>query len=128
VLADPTVPAGNYSLQALDRLSSDPEYGVDFKEKVLANVVSREDNVRQVLAKVHLGEADAGIAYVTDVAAAEVKIIEIPELANVEALYYVAAAKEPRNPVAAQAFVSYLLSEEGQMVLERFGFEGGANR
>ena len=85
VLADKSVPVGNYSLQVLDKLAADAAYGKDFKDKVLANVVSYENNVRQVLAKVQLGEADAGIVYTTDAKAAkgQVKTIDVPDPYNV---------------------------------------------
>ena len=61
VLADASVPAGKYARQILDNMSKDPTYGTDFGTKVLANVVSNETDVKQVVAKVQLGEADAGI-------------------------------------------------------------------
>ena len=65
--------------------------GTDFKDKVLANVVSNEDNVKQVVAKVQLGEADAGIVYTSDaVAAPDLKTIEIPAELNVIAEYPIA--------------------------------------
>ena len=68
VLADEEVPAGRYARQVLDRLNA--SYGASFREDVLANVVSNEDNVKQVVAKVQLGEADAGIVYASDALAA----------------------------------------------------------
>ena len=59
VTAQPTVPIGQYTAQMLDKAVADPAYGADFKSKVEANTVSKEDNVRQVVSKVQLGEADA---------------------------------------------------------------------
>ncbi|MEO8287565.1 MAG: molybdate ABC transporter substrate-binding protein [Chloroflexota bacterium] len=122
VVAGPSVPAGNYSLQMLDKLSADPAYGAGFKDAVLANVVSREDNVRQVVAKVQLGEADAGIVYVTDAAGGKVGKIDIPAQYNVPARYYIAPLKNASNPAGAKRFVDYVLSEAGQSVLKGFGF------
>jgi molybdate transport system substrate-binding protein len=129
VLADPSVPAGNYSLQVVEKLSADSGYGAEFKEKVLANVVSRENNVRQVVAKVQLGEADAGIVYATDAkapsatpGAAELGTIEIPGRYNVIASYYIAPIKDAAHAQAAQRFVEYVLSDEGQRTLEEYGF------
>jgi molybdate transport system substrate-binding protein len=87
VLAAPSVPAGEYSMQALEKLSAAHEYGADFNDRVLANVVSREENVRQVLAKVALGEADAGIVYATDARGSDVATIPIPDEYNVVARY-----------------------------------------
>lgn len=122
VLADKSVPAGNYSLQVLDKLSADPAYGSDLEERVLANVVSYESNVRQVLSKVELGEADAGIVYATDAKAAKVGTIEVGDKYNVVARYYIAPVKDADHPNAAKGFIEYALSEEGQRTLESYGF------
>ena len=123
VLAEESVPAGRYALQVLDKLAADPAFGPDFNEKVLANVVSKESNVRQTLAKVTLGEADAGIVYTTDMrAASDVGTIEIPERYNVLAHYYVAPVKGAADPQMALLFIGYLLSAEGQVTLTRHGF------
>ncbi|HET9496408.1 MAG TPA: molybdate ABC transporter substrate-binding protein [Chloroflexia bacterium] len=122
VLAAPSVPAGNYSVQALENLSAAPEYGADFDDRVLANVVSREENVRQVLAKVALGEADAGIVYATDADNGDVTTIPIPDAYNVVARYYVAPTLNAPNPEGARRFVAYVLSPEGQAVLAEYGF------
>jgi molybdate transport system substrate-binding protein len=75
------VPVGNYARQSLAKMSQDPSFGSQFAERVLANLVSEETNVKQVVAKVQLGEADAGIVYSSDVTPAvrrAVKVIEIP--------------------------------------------------
>jgi molybdate transport system substrate-binding protein len=85
VFEDASVPAGNYTLQILDKLSADPTYGADFKTKVLANVVSKETDVKAVVSKVSLGEGDAGVVYTTDaqVAADKLSTIAIPDKYNV---------------------------------------------
>ena len=124
VLAADSVPAGNYSLQALDKLSENPRYGGDFKARVLANVVSREDNVRQVVAKVELGEADAGIVYITDARGGKVGTVAIPDEYNVIARYMIAPVKDGSNPEGGRRFVEHVLSDEGQQVLKDFGFGG----
>lgn len=121
VLAAEEVPVGKYARQALDNMST--SFGADFKDKVLANVVSSEDNVKQVVAKVQLGEADAGIVYVSDaVAAPELKTIEIPAGQNVIAKYPLAALEKSSDPELARAFVAYVLSPEAQAVLQKWGF------
>jgi molybdate transport system substrate-binding protein len=123
VLADETVPAGNYSRQVLDNLSLDPSFGADFKTRVLANVVSNETDVKQVVAKVQLGEADAGIVYISDsVAAPELPTIEIPSNFNVVANYPVAALVNAPEPDLAKGFIAYVLSHVGQAVLAKWGF------
>jgi molybdate transport system substrate-binding protein len=131
VLADKSVPVGNYTLQMLDTLAGDPAYGADFKRKMLANVISQENNVRQVLAKVQLGEADAGVVYGTDAQAANhaaggsaqpVTTVPIPDTANVIAVYYVAVVKGGARADAARAFLAYATGDGGQAVLGQFGF------
>ena len=67
VVAAPSVPVGKYGLQVLDKLGQSPQYGQTFENEVKADFVSQEDNVKAVLQKVQLGEADAGIVYQTDV-------------------------------------------------------------
>ncbi|HJS19774.1 MAG TPA: molybdate ABC transporter substrate-binding protein [Anaerolineales bacterium] len=121
VLAAEEVPVGNYARQSVDLMNG--QFGTDFKDKVLANVVSNEDNVRQVVAKVQLGEADAGIVYTSDaVAAPELQTIEIPEDVNIIATYPIAPLVNSANADLAAAFVEYVLSEEGQAVLQKWGF------
>jgi molybdate transport system substrate-binding protein len=121
VLAAEEVPVGNYARQALDLMNG--SFGVDFKDKVLANVVSNEDNVKQVVAKVQLGEADAGIVYTSDaVAAEELETIEISTELNVIARYPIAPLAESENADLAAAFVDYVLSAEGQAILVTWGF------
>jgi len=108
----PTVPAGKYGAQALSAAG------------VKAIPKSEEADVKSVISKVELGEADAGIVYVTDVRAAGSKVsgVEIPDTANVIATYPLAQLKDAKNPVAATAFIDYLLSPEGQKLLMSFGF------
>jgi molybdate transport system substrate-binding protein len=121
VLAAEEVPVGNYARQALDLMNG--SFGADFKDKVLANVVSNEDNVKQVVSKVQLGEADAGIVYTSDaVAAPELKSIEIPAELNVIAKYPIAPLVESEKADLAQAFIDYVLSDEGQAILAKWGF------
>ncbi|MFN8399491.1 MAG: molybdate ABC transporter substrate-binding protein [Anaerolineales bacterium] len=121
VLAAEEVPVGNYARQALDLMNG--SFGADFKDKVLANVVSNEDNVKQVVSKVQLGEADAGIVYTSDaVAAPELKSIEIPAELNVIAKYPIAPLVKSENADLAQAFIDYVLSDEGQAILAKWGF------
>src|SRR6185295_1979080 len=112
VLAAPTVPAGKYALEALQ------------KAGVTVKPASQEDDVRAVLNKVTLGEADAGIVYVTDVKSAGAKVagVDIPEQHQVVARYPIAVVKEAKNPRLAKAYVDYLLSDDGQRLLAEFGF------
>ena len=123
VLGDVTVPAGKYARQILDNMSKDPTYGTDFITKVLANVVSNETDVKQVVAKVQLGEADAGIVYVSDaIAVPTLKTIEIPANLNVIATYPIAPLIKSANPALAAHFITYVLSSDGQATLKKWGF------
>jgi molybdate transport system substrate-binding protein len=123
VLADATVPAGNYARKILDNLSEDASFGADFKTRVLTNVVSNEIDVKQVVAKVQLGEADAGIVYLSDsVAAPGLKIITIPAKFNVIARYPIAVLNNAPQAELASEFIAYLLSAEGQASLKKWGF------
>jgi molybdate transport system substrate-binding protein len=123
VLADATVPAGKYARQILDKMSQEPTYGSDFTARVLANVVSNETDVKQVVVKVQLGEADAGIVYISDaVAAPELKTIEIPTVLNVVARYPLASLIGAPQPDLAAEFIAYVLSSDGQAILQKWGF------
>jgi molybdate transport system substrate-binding protein len=123
-LADASVPVGNYALQILDKLSADAAYGADFKTRVLSRVVSKETDVRQVVSKVSLGEADAGIVYTTDatVALDRLTTIEIPDQFNVIAVYPMALVQDSKNATLARKFIDYVLSADGQAVLKKYGF------
>ena len=119
------VPVGNYTRQALEKMAADPQFGAGFDLRVLQNVVSEEANVRQVVTKVQLGEADAGVVYASDVAAKalpEVRLLEIPEPFNVLAAYPMAVTRQARAPRMAQRFVEYALSAAGQALLKKHGF------
>jgi molybdate transport system substrate-binding protein len=121
VLAAEEVPAGRYARQILENLNS--LYGADYKDNVLANVVSNEDNIRQAVTKVQLGEADASIVYVSDaVAVPDLQKIEIPADMNVIAEYPIASLANTKNSDLANAFIDYVLSPAGQAILEKWGF------
>jgi molybdate transport system substrate-binding protein len=110
VLAAPDVPAGKYAAEALNTA------------KVTVKPVSEEDNVKAVMTKVSLGEADAGIVYVTDVTAGGDKVegVDIPKDQNVTATYPIATVEAGKDK--AQAFMDLVLSDQGQQVLKQYGF------
>jgi molybdate transport system substrate-binding protein len=112
VLAAEEVPAGRYAKQILDQAG------------VTVRPVSQEDNVKAVVTKVSLGEADAGIGYVTDVTAGGDKVegVDIPQDQNVTATYPIATVKASKAQDKAQAFMDLVLSAEGQQVLKQYGF------
>ncbi len=126
VIGTKDVPIGEYTLQILDKLANDTTYGPTFKENVMANVVSNETNVNYIVSKIALGEADAGIAYKSDVTegmAAKITKIEIPDEYNVIAEYPMGILKQSRYPAESEEFVNLVKSEEGRAVLEKYGFD-----
>jgi molybdate transport system substrate-binding protein len=124
-LAAQAVPVGQYSLDFLDKAVNDPGFDAQYKDNVLKNVVSYEENVKAVVNKVSLGEADAGIVYVTDItrdASAKVGTLDIPDALNTIATYPIAPISDSKNPDLAKAFVALVLSPDGQAVLAKYGF------
>ena len=125
VLADKAVPVGQYALEFLEKCNRSAAFDSSFKQKVLDNVVSYEENVKVVLSKVMLDEADAGIVYTSDISKSTeqgVDAIEIPEGLNVIATYPIAVVRDAPSREQAEKFVQYILSDEGQRILARFGF------
>ncbi len=125
VIAAPAVPVRDYTETMLGLLADDPDYGEAYVTAFMANVVSEEENVRQVAAKVALGEADAGIVYFSDVTpdiADKVIAIAIPDAINTIADYPIAVTDNPTNPALAQAFVDHILSDAGQALLVKWNF------
>jgi molybdate transport system substrate-binding protein len=122
VIGAPEVPIGSYTLQLLERANH--RFGSHFREQVMAKVVSRELSVRQVLAKVTLGEADAGVVYRSDARAAgdEVAIVSIPADVNTTASYLIAAVAGGPAPELAQAWLALLLGPDGSEQLRAAGF------
>jgi molybdate transport system substrate-binding protein len=113
VLAAPEVPVGKYSKKVLDA------------QKITVKPVSQEPNVRAVLSKVELGEADAGIVYKTDAATATGKVdaLTIPDAQNAVASYPAATLKTSKSAGAAAAFVKWLSTPEAQKILQDAGFQ-----
>lgn len=125
VVAAPDVPVRDYTNTMLDRLAADPAYGEAYRQAVIANIVSEEDNVRQVSAKIALGEGDAGIVYRSDVTpdiADSVIVIPIPDALNTIATYPIAQVTDSTAPELAQSFIEYILSLAGQDILVKWGF------
>ncbi len=124
VLALPGVPARDYAQVVLENAAKSPDYGSDFTQRVLANLVSEEQNVRQVTAKIELGEADAAVVYMSDLVGQSLetlRAVEIPSALNVTALYPIAVIADSQQPARAKAFVEFVLSPEGRAILARWG-------
>ncbi len=123
VLAVPDVPIRVYTDAVLKVL--DVEYGDDFAERVLNNVVSEEANVRQVIARIVLGEADAGFVYQTDIIGDirdQVTTIPIDERLSPLATYPIAPIADSPYRSVADLFIEFVLSDDGQNILHEYGF------
>jgi len=122
VIGAPEVPIGKYTLQILERAST--AFGPDFRERVEARVSSRELNVRQVLAKVSLGEADAGIVYRSDLVAVrgQIGVLAIPPAINVVAEYPIAVVRSAPHKTLAREWIALTLSDRGAELLRVAGF------
>jgi molybdate transport system substrate-binding protein len=125
IVAAKGVPVRDYTNTMLDKLAQNPAYGEDFRTAFLKNIVSEEANVRQVSAKVSLGEADAGFVYRSDVTpdiASKVSIIQIPDSVNTLASYPIAVTDNSANPDLAKQYIDFVLSEAGQNTLVKWNF------
>jgi molybdate transport system substrate-binding protein len=109
------VPIGDYTRKVLAKLGL---------QAALKNVVSNEQDVRGVVTKVALGEADAGFVYITDVrsAAAKLRTIDIPARGQPLVRYEIAVVRSSKHPAAARAFVPLVLGAAGRKVLKAYGF------
>jgi molybdate transport system substrate-binding protein len=115
VVADPTVPVGKYTVEVLRKLH---------ETAILDHVVSRETDVRGVLAKVALGEADAGFVYATDARTVPGKVtaIRLPARGQPNVEYGIAVVRSSRHAAAAEAYVARLLRAPAQEKLRAAGF------
>jgi molybdate transport system substrate-binding protein len=124
VLASEEVPVGRYTRAYLDKAANDAALGEAFRTGVMGNIVSYENNVKSVLTKVMLDEADAGVVYLSDLtgpAIEQLGSIQLHEHLNVTAAYPIAPLKTSIHPDQAQEFIDFVLSEAGQTILMRNG-------
>jgi molybdate transport system substrate-binding protein len=123
IAAGEEVPITKYASRAVDNLARLAGYPPEFAAAYAANVVSREDNVKNIVGKIELGEGDAGIVYVTDAkASSKVGTVDIPAEANVPASYAGIVLKGSPHAAAARAFMDWLTGADGQAILADFGF------
>jgi molybdate transport system substrate-binding protein len=124
-IAAPAVPAGASARTMLSKLAAQPGAPSGFVVQVMRNVVSQEDNVEAVVTRVALGEADAGIVYVSDLSTPngkKVRGIVIPDAANVINIYPIAVVSASTHAGAATQFVDFLMGAQGQALLRQHGF------
>jgi molybdate transport system substrate-binding protein len=123
VAAGRQVPISRYAERLLANLAAGPDAPAGFAQAFEANIVSREDNVRAVLAKIELGEGDAAIVYATDALGSDrVRTIPIPDWAAVSVSYGAVVMAGSPERAAADELLSWLRARDGQAVLARFGF------
>lgn len=117
------VPISRYADRLLAKLAAGPDAPAGFAQAVEANIVSREDNVRAVLAKIELGEGDAAIIYATDALGSDrTRTIAIPDRAAVSVSYSAVVMAGSPQRAAADELLSWLRARHGQAVLARYGF------
>jgi molybdate transport system substrate-binding protein len=124
VIAAEAVPVGRYTRDVLQKLAAADGFPPEYDKRVLANVVSQEENVKSVVAKVQLGEADAGVVYQSDVTPAVARYVRelvIPDASNVIASYPIALLARAKNAELAQEFIELVRSRTGQRVLQQHG-------
>ena len=125
VIAAPETPIGTYTREVIQKMDASGKYGKGFAARALGNVCSQEPTVKAVVAKVHLGEADAGICYASDITPAirpAVSVIDIPDECNIIADYPIAVVAASRQKDLANQFVRFVLSPKGQSLLVKHGF------
>ncbi len=124
IAAGEAVPITGYATRVVDELARQPGYPAGFAAAYAANIVSREDSVKAVVAKIELGEGDAAIVYATDAAGStKVASIALPAAANVTATYAGVVLKRSSSIEPARAFLDWLAGPDGQAILSSFGFQ-----
>ena len=122
VIALPDVPAGRYARALIADMAQQQGFPADSDRAVLDNIVSEETNVRAVLAKVQLGEADAGFVYQSDLRDTGLHSLTIPDQNPGDIAYVGALLRDSSHHDTAQAFLGFLVSEAGQRILISHGF------
>ncbi|HYI22239.1 MAG TPA: molybdate ABC transporter substrate-binding protein [Candidatus Limnocylindrales bacterium] len=122
IAAGDDVPITRYAAEVVNGLSEVPGYPPNFAAAYEANVVSREESVAAVTSKIALGEGDAAIAYASDARGSALTTIELPSDVNVVAEYGGVVLASSGNRAAARDFLAWLVSVNGQVVLETNGF------
>lgn len=122
VVADQYVPVGRYTKRMLRALEQSQK---GFTKQFLSNVVSQESNVRQVVLKIQLGEADAAVVYQSDITpllSKTIRVIQIPKKYNQKASYPMGILKQSQQKTKAKAFMTFVYSAQGQKILQKWGF------
>jgi len=122
VIAEEEVPCGKYAVEVLENFNE--KYGEDFSNKVMKNVVSKELNVKHVVSKIAMGEADAGIVYITDINQTnkeKLNIIEIEDKFNVNASYWICRLNNDEG--TKKSYEDFLKDERIKNIFSDYGFK-----
>lgn len=125
VIGTKEVPFGDYTRQLLGKMADDTAYGPVYRDAVMKNVISEEPAVTSLVAKLRIGEADAGIAYASDVSKEDKTLITtlpIPDQYNVIAVYPLGIIQESMVKDRSAMFVQFITSPEGDAFLTQYGF------
>jgi molybdate transport system substrate-binding protein len=123
IAAGDEVPITKYAKQLVEKLAKEADYPADYQASYDKNVVTKEDNVKNVVGKIELGEGDAGIVYETDAKASDkVTTVDVPDDANVPVTYDGVVVKTSKNLAAAKAFLDWLAGPQGQAIFGGLGF------
>ncbi|QAA33624.1 molybdate ABC transporter substrate-binding protein [Clostridium manihotivorum] len=128
IVGDKSVPCGSYFYTALDSAVKGGMLKAEEKDKILKNVKSQELNVKDIVAKVQLGDGDVGIVYKSDITEANKKdldMIKIDEFSKLNVEYPIGIIKSSKNSSEAETFVDYVNSQEGKTILDKYGFDTG---
>ena len=120
-----SAPCGRYTRIALERMSVDKRYWPDYGKQVMRNVVTQELNVESIVQKLLFGDVEAGLVYASDAvqkSGIRIRSYPVPDEDQELAVYPIAVVKAGPNADLARAFVAYVLSADGQSVLQVNGF------
>jgi molybdate transport system substrate-binding protein len=127
VIGTKDVPFGDYTRQMLDNMAADPEYGEDYRDAVMENVISEETAVTSVMPKLMLGEADASIVYVSDISKDDrdkLKRFDIPsEYITERPIYPLGILAESPHKAEAESFIAFVRGPDGSATLTDYGFD-----
>jgi molybdate transport system substrate-binding protein len=123
VVGTPQSPIGRYTRKCFEKIGKSAKYGPRFIADLQKRIVSEETNVKLVLTKVSMGEADAGCVYFSDTVGQKVTVLELPAELQVTATYLVATGVKAADPQLAQEFLGLLTGPQGQAALQKAGFE-----
>ena len=119
-IADPVSPIGMYTKMVIDKIKKITR---GLYSGTIDNIISREFELTDVIQKVKVGEADAGIVYFPDAKLTKLKIIDIPEKYNVVASHYVAVVEKTKNPKLAKDFIAFIKTKNIAKLLKEKGYE-----